>query len=213
MDDLYLSPGDGPQVELRVRASRFLGQVFAAEDEPTAQAQLSSLRRRYHDASHHCWALRLGEPQSLQERADDDGEPHGTAGRPILAALQREKLCDALLVVTRYFGGKLGTGGLTRAYAECAAQALAAAPRRERFVTRVLHLECDFAELGAVEAVLSRRTAWLRSITRGFAPRPQLTLCVLRSHGSALHEEIVAASAGRARLQWVADPRSTGHES
>ena len=201
MDDRYLSPGDGPQVELRVRGSRFLGQVFAVGDEATAQDRLQALRRRTHDATHHCWALRLGEPQAMFERSDDDGEPSGTAGRPILSALQRETLCDALLVVTRYFGGtKLGSGGLARAYADCATHALTQAPRHERFRTRELAIACDFADLGAVEAILQRRAAWLRGVVRQFEAGPRLELLVLRSLAAALAREIVEGSAGRAEL-------------
>jgi uncharacterized YigZ family protein len=202
MDDRYLSPGDGPQVELRVKGSRFLGQVFAVVDAPALAAQLQAQRRRHHDATHYCWAARLGAPPSILERSDDDGEPSGTAGRPILAALQRATLCDALLVVTRYFGGtKLGAGGLARAYGLCAGTALAQAPRVERLLTQELTVSCDFGDLGLIEAILGRRSDWLVTVNREFAPQPQLRLLVARSRVAALARELSELSSGRARLR------------
>jgi len=90
-----------------------------------ALAFLESLRKRYHDATHHCWAYRLGWAESLACRSSDDGEPSHTAGEPILRSMEERGISDASLVVVRYFGGvKLGTGGLARAYKSAARQVL-----------------------------------------------------------------------------------------
>ena len=102
-----------------MKASRFLARAFRADDEAAADTAVAGVRRRFHDASHHCWAFRLGPPERLLERASDDREPKGTAGAPILAALTAADVSDALVVVTRWFGGtKLGTGGLVRSRVE-----------------------------------------------------------------------------------------------
>ncbi len=97
---------------------------------------LEEVRKRYHDATHHCWAYRTGWEDDLESRCSDDGEPSHTAGVPILSTLETRDVSDACLVVVRYFGGiKLGTGGLMRAYRAAAAGALDEASL-ERFVMR-----------------------------------------------------------------------------
>jgi uncharacterized YigZ family protein len=126
--------------ELRVSASRFFAHVGAAADAAAAQEFLAAVRRRYPDATHHCFAWRLGWPPT--ERAADAGEPAGTAGTPILVALRAPELTDVVAVVARYFGGtKLGKGGLARAYRDAVRQALAGlatetARARARFALR-----------------------------------------------------------------------------
>jgi len=201
MEDRYSCLGDGPRIELKVKGSRFLGQAFAVRDEAEAMRRLDALRRREYDATHHCWALRVGEPEQLLERFDDDGEPSGSAGRPILGALLREKLSDGLVVVTRYFGGtKLGTGGLVRAYGEAAAEAIAQAPHHIRHLTATLRVACSFDDLGTVEATLHRFADVIRAVEREFDPTPRLRLSVLRSRAPALRAQLVEDSAGRVRF-------------
>ena len=120
------------EAELRVQRSRFLARVAPAADEAAAKAIIAGTSRLHHDARHVCWAWRLGRTAAPAEARSDDGEPAGTAGEPILAALRKAGLVDCVGVVVRWFGGiKLGTGGLSRAYAEATALALATAPRRE----------------------------------------------------------------------------------
>lgn len=103
-----------------VKRSRFIGRSFRCGSAERALEIVRGLRERYADADHHCWAFRVG-PGAELSRYNDDGEPHGTAGPPILSVLERNRVTNALFVVTRYFGGiKLGTGGLTRAYRETA---------------------------------------------------------------------------------------------
>ncbi|MFQ5748645.1 MAG: IMPACT family protein [Planctomycetota bacterium] len=109
------------------RGSRFLAFAFEVEDEGSFQKELAALRALHPKARHHCWAWRLGEAHRFQ----DDGEPGGTAGRPIFQAIQASGLDRIGIVVVRYFGGvKLGTGGLARAYGTAATRALEAAGRR-----------------------------------------------------------------------------------
>jgi uncharacterized YigZ family protein len=200
--DHYAVFVDGEEVEFRVKGSRFAGQVFAAPDPSIASRRLDAIRKRYHDATHHCWAHQWGRPGHEAERSDDDGEPSGTAGVPILRPLAADPRHDGLLVVTRWFGGtKLGTGGLIRAYGEAAQLALEAA--RSKRVWRLVELcvECDYADLGAVEAVLARAGEMVHAVRREYEPALRFEAEVRRSAASALTEEIIEATAARARVR------------
>jgi len=204
MSDGDRSPGvgDGPEIEHRVRGSRFVGRAFAVTDEDEAAGCLREIRRAHHAATHHCWALRLGPDEPTLERHDDGGEPAGTAGAPILALLHGRGLCRTLVVVTRYFGGtKLGTGGLARAYGEAAALAVDAAPPRTLVGIERFDVVCGWAEIGAVEAVLARRGEVVRGVERDFGDRPRLRVTAERSSARALASEIIEATAARARIE------------
>jgi uncharacterized YigZ family protein len=196
--DVYSTLADGPPCEIRVKGSRFLAQAWRMRSEADLVSRLESRSRRFHDARHHCWGLRLGPPESLLERCDDDGEPSGTAGVPILGALQRLDLYDSGVIVTRYFGGtKLGTGGLVRAYGDAAAAALGAAPRRCAWLLTVLELSCAYEDLGTVEAVLAQHGDVVHGIERRYEPGPRLHVTVRRSCAPALRAALVEATAGR----------------
>lgn len=199
--DRYLVLVDGPEVELRVKASRFFGQALAAGDLDLAQRRLDAIRKRYHDASHHCWALRCGDPEAPLERCDDDGEPSGTAGPPLLHPLRASGALDGLVVVTRWFGGtKLGKGGLVQAYGECAQAALAAAPRREIWREAGLDVQVGYDDIGPVEAVLAREAEFVRGVERDFGAAPLFHLRVRRSAATRFAAQLVEATAGRARV-------------
>jgi uncharacterized YigZ family protein len=153
------------EAETRVSASRFIAFAFPADDEEVARQLFRERERKYFDATHHCAAWRF---RSGGFRAIDAGEPHGSAGFPILAAIDGAGLVDTGVVVTRYFGGtKLGTGGLARAYTEAAAAALAAAPtRRGREGARV-KLRHDYPHTSTVMRLIERFGG--RDIEQGFA--------------------------------------------
>ncbi|MGD9546952.1 MAG: YigZ family protein [Candidatus Krumholzibacteriia bacterium] len=155
-DEFLTLAGPGGS-EIKIQRSRFLGFAAPAPDETAAREFLADLTRRYHDARHHCSAWRLGRPPSVQEVRNDAGEPAGTAGEPILAALRRIDVSDAACVVVRYFGGvKLGTGGLARAYGEAAAAAVAAAGTRTILLGRRFALRFPYAQQRTVSHLLVR---------------------------------------------------------
>ncbi|MCB9830878.1 MAG: YigZ family protein [Planctomycetes bacterium] len=196
--DIWIGAGDGPEIELKVKASRFLGQVFAARDEAEALDRLAGVRRRYHDARHHCWAYALPPLDRPRERFDDDGEPAQTAGPSILQAIQASGLKALIVVVTRWFGGiKLGSGGLIRAYGETAREALAATPRRENWIESRISIDSGYEELGAVEAYLAQQAARLRGVERDFADRARFRVTVARSLASSLVAGLIEATAAR----------------
>ena len=149
----YLAPATPAFGELREKGSKFLAYLAPATGEAEVKAVLAALAARHPDASHHCWASRLGWPP--RERRDDAGEPGGTAGPPILRALQGAGVSDAVLVVVRWFGGtKLGKGGLVRAYGGAAREALATAALVPRLLRQEVELAMPYAHLGAVQRLL-----------------------------------------------------------
>jgi uncharacterized YigZ family protein len=151
--DRYLAPIAPAGAELRERGSRFAARLHPARDEGEAKALLGAVAAEHPDATHHCWAWRLGWPP--RERSSDAGEPAGTAGAPILRSLARAELSDAVLVVTRWYGGvNLGKGGLVRAYGGVAREAVAAARTTTRLLRREVELAIPYPHLGAVQRLL-----------------------------------------------------------
>lgn len=143
--DLYKTIEEAVEVTMRERSSKFLSFIYPVQNEEQIREVLDKLRKRYFDATHHCYAWRLG-PRGEQFRANDDGEPSGTAGKPILGQLLSNEITDCLIVVVRYFGGtKLGVPGLIAAYKEAAANAIEEAHVIEKTVDR--HLTVDFPYL------------------------------------------------------------------
>ena len=157
---LTLPAGRALTAETEVRRSRFLASVTRVGDETAARAVIAGCRSAYPDARHHCSAFVLG-PDPRTERSNDDGEPSGTAGAPMLQVLRSAGLSDVVAVVTRYFGGTLlGTGGLARAYADAVQAALDSDGHRvRREAVDLFELAVPHAEAGRVEAGL--RTAAL----------------------------------------------------
>lgn len=144
------SPAREGFAELEDRGSRFLCWVFALSDEESFLARLSALRAAHPKARHHCWAWRLDE----HYRFNDDGEPGGTAGRPMLQALGAAGFARAAAICVRYFGGiKLGTGGLVRAYAGATAQAAERAGRARIVVLQSWPLRLPFSRLGVRDEI------------------------------------------------------------
>lgn len=149
----YLAPAATARGELRERGSRFLAVVAPATDEAAAEAVLAGIAVEHADATHHCFAWRLGaEPR---ERSSDAGEPFGTAGVPILQVLRGSDLSDAVAVVVRWYGGtKLGKGGLARAYAAATRIAADELPVERRFERHRIAIELPYHRLGAVKRLV-----------------------------------------------------------
>ena len=140
--------------EIEVKHSRFLAIAAPADSPEAAMAFIAAVSTA--DATHNCWAWRIGGLY----RSSDDGEPAGTAGRPILAAIDGQGFDQVAAVVTRWYGGiKLGAGGLVRAYGGCAAECLRTAPRQALIEYRELHLRYPFEHTGAVHAALAQHGA------------------------------------------------------
>ncbi|APW36072.1 IMPACT family protein [Rhodoferax koreense] len=150
--------------ELLIKKSRFIGCVEPMADRALAQARVDALRAEHPGAAHVCWALLAGG----QSAAVDDGEPGGTAGRPMLAVLRHQDLDGVLATVVRYFGGvKLGAGGLVRAYTDAVAQALLTAEKRPLQRMRPLACSVPFALEGLLRREIEAAGATLADVRHG----------------------------------------------
>ena len=137
--------------EIIIQKSRFITYLARATTEEQAQAFISELKKKHHDANHNCSAYVIGERNEIQ-KANDDGEPSGTAGVPMLEVLKKRDLRDTVVVVTRYFGGiKLGGGGLIRAYGSSVSEALNAVGVVERIEHTVVSVNVDYTWLGKLK--------------------------------------------------------------
>jgi uncharacterized YigZ family protein len=136
------------------KGSRFLAFGFPVTDESGVKSILTSLRKKYHDARHHCYAYRIGT-DPFRYRANDDGEPPGTAGKPIYGQIVSHELTNILIVVVRYFGGiLLGTGGLVTAYRSAAASMIASASVTERSLTVTCFLTFPYSSFNGLMKII-----------------------------------------------------------
>ncbi|TMU84095.1 YigZ family protein [Bacillus sp. BHET2] len=150
--------------EINIERSRFITYVNRVETEEEAQEFISTIKKRHHDANHNCSAYMIGE-NNLIQKANDDGEPSGTAGVPMLEVLKKRNLKDTVVVVTRYFGGiKLGAGGLIRAYGRSTSEGLNATGSVERRLMRIMKTTIDYTWLGKVENEVRSSHYQLKSI-------------------------------------------------
>ncbi|HKD12618.1 MAG TPA: YigZ family protein [Thermoanaerobaculia bacterium] len=189
-----LVPARAGRGELKEKASRFLALASPIEDPDKAAQAVEELRREYHDATHVAFAWKMGVGHAARSRASDAGEPSGTAGKPILAAIESAGVTDVLVAVVRYYGGtKLGTGGLARAYREAAARALASAGGSEALETVGIEVRCSFESVGAARRLLGLPGVAL--LEERIAGDCLLRLSVLRSQAAR-----VLAALSEARL-------------
>lgn len=191
MTDTLAGPAD---FLLEVKHSRFLAQAGPVDSAEAAHAFMATVADP--TATHNCWAWRVGD----QYRSSDDGEPAGTAGRPILAAIDGQGYDRVAVVVTRWFGGiKLGAGGLVRAYGGAAAECLRRAQRLPLVAMRTVALQAGFDDIGAVHAVLAAVGAEKRD-ERYEADGLHLEVTVAESQLDALRVQLRDATRDRARL-------------
>ena len=191
MTDTLAGPAD---FLLEVKHSRFLAQAGPVDSAEAAHAFMATVADP--TATHNCWAWRVGD----QYRSSDDGEPAGTAGRPILAAIDGQGYDRVAVVVTRWFGGiKLGAGGLVRAYGGAAAECLRRAQRLPLVAMRTVALQAGFDDIGAVHAVLAPVGAEKRD-ERYEADGLHLEVTVAESQLDALRVQLRDATRDRARL-------------
>ncbi len=155
IEDHYLTVKQFIRYQTKVKGSVFIGSLFPAGTKAQAEQVLANIRREFFDATHNCFAYRIDDNTF---RYSDDGEPSGTAGKPILAMLDKYKLQKVVLVVTRYFGGtKLGTGGLIRAYGECAEQTILQANIIKKTNYHNLTVQYPFETIQQIYQVVKRK--------------------------------------------------------
>ncbi|OKL54506.1 hypothetical protein BSZ39_03805 [Bowdeniella nasicola] len=157
--------------ELEISRSKFLGYTRRVENEAAAREFFAEIRAQYPDARHHCTAFSIADGPNPIERSSDDGEPSGTAGMPMLAALRGSGLIDVAVVVVRYFGGiKLGTGGLVRAYTNTTIATLDAGTKVHLVALPTWELTVGAGDAGRLRAALENQGVSVLNVAYGFDP-------------------------------------------
>lgn len=189
----YKSVKQRSEAEYTVNRSRFIGRCFPVDSEEAALCLLGDIRKKHWDATHNCFAYRIGE--NAAARFSDDGEPGGTAGKPIMDVLTGRGLTNVLCVVTRYFGGiLLGAGGLVRAYSKSAADAVTKAGMVSYLPGTILDIPMDYSRYGALEGFI-RANAEVRNVA--FAQNVVVTAAVEDTNLLKFMKEVTERSDGR----------------
>lgn len=189
----YKSVKQCSEAEYTVNRSRFIGRCFPVDSEEAALCLLGDIRKKHWDATHNCFAYRIGE--NAAARFSDDGEPGGTAGKPIMDVLTGRGLTNVLCVVTRYFGGiLLGAGGLVRAYSKSAAEAVTKAGMVSYLPGTILDIPMDYSRYGALEGFI-RANAEVRNVA--FAQNVVVTVAVEDTNLLKFMKEVTERSDGR----------------
>lgn len=187
-DDLFFTIKKPTTGIYKEKGSRFISFALPVTNETEAKTQLTALTKEYHDARHHCFAYILGHNKQLF-RFSDDGEPSGTAGRPIYGQLLSFNVTNVLLVVIRYFGGtKLGTSGLIKAYKNAAKDALEKASIEKKHVQEHYHIVFPFPAINEVMNLLNKNN--VNILSQSFTDRVSLSFSVRKSFAENLSKTL-----------------------
>lgn len=183
--------------EEEIKKSRFITYLAHTPNVEAAKAFVQSIKEKHHDARHNCWAFVAGRPSdSMQWGFSDDGEPSGTAGKPILAQLTGSDVGEITAVVTRYYGGiRLGTGGLVKAYGGGVQQALQLLQTQEKVMTAIVSLCCDYNQVSLVESLLSEHSGI--QLSADYQTQVSMQLELDQREVSAFCAKLINRSAGR----------------
>lgn len=197
----YKTVYQGGRAEVIEKKSRFIANIFSVSSEEEVQNCLENIKKQYWDARHHCWAYVIGNGNVL-ERCSDDGEPSGTAGKPILEVIKGQGLHNVFVVVTRYFGGTLlGTGGLVRAYTAAAREGLL----HSMIITRIqgikLEIKTDYTGLGKIQYLLAQRG--LFTLKTEYTDLVEMTVIVPLSEEQAVIGEITEGTNGKSDITQI----------
>ena len=189
MEDTYRTIRDLSEGYYTEKRSRFLSFALPVRTPDEVKTQLDIYRKKYYDARHVCWAYMLG-PDRTTFRANDDGEPSSTAGKPILGQINSNNLTDILIIVVRYFGGiELGTSGLIVAYRTAAAEAIAAAHIEERTVDETITITFEYPHLNSVMRIVKEDKPDV--LTQSFELTCEMTLRIRQSRMDALKSRLL----------------------
>ena len=190
---------EGGQGEIVEKKSRFIAYLFPVSEEEEALERIHEIKKKHYDARHNCFAYVIGENNET-ERSSDDGEPSGTAGRPMLEVLTGEGIHNAVVIVTRYFGGTLlGTGGLVRAYSAAVKEGLKNCVLMEKMSGHKLHIHTDYNDIGKLQYLV--RANELFELDTQYGSDVEMILLVPEERIEAVEKEITEKTAGRAVLE------------
>lgn len=188
----------GGSATIEEKKSRFIADVFYIKDEKEAEEKISGVNRKYYDAKHHCYAYIAGK-DGASKRCSDNGEPSGTAGRPILAVIEGAGLTNALVVVTRYFGGVLlGTGGLIRAYTKAAQAGLSASEIASQCPGLIITLKMDYTYLNTVRYCLKENG--VAEIAVRYGADTEMDISMQKSAAPAIKDRLMQLTEGHIRF-------------
>ncbi|MGQ9741477.1 MAG: IMPACT family protein [Chloroflexus sp.] len=196
----YPVPAGTARTELIVRGSRFIAQLFPTPTVDAAREAIAMVRAAMPDATHHCYAYLVGYGSSTIAGMSDDGEPAGSAGRPMMAVLRGADLGDVTVVVTRYVGGTLlGIGGLVRAYSDATRTVLEIVPRTRRVIYQRITVHLQYSDYTAIRRLLEAHAAMI--VEEVFAVDVVITADLATDHVAIVNHQIGEISAGRAQLE------------
>ncbi len=186
MNDIYKTIEKESQGYFKDKGSKFQAFLYPVNDEEEIKQILTRIKKEHHSARHHCYAWRLGT-ETITYRANDDGEPSSTAGKPILGQLQNFEVTQALLVVVRYFGGTLlGVSGLINAYRTAAAEALKNASIIEKLIENEYFLDFTYNELNEVMQIIKQEN--LNILQTWFEQKCRLLFSVRKSESEKIEQ-------------------------
>lgn len=195
----YKTVYEGREGEIIEKKSRFIATVKPVHSEDEALEFIETMRKKYWNATHNCFAYVIGERYEVQ-RCSDDGEPSGTAGKPMLDVLMGEELHDTAVVVTRYFGGTLlGTGGLVRAYQGATKAGLEESLIITKHAGLILKIGTDYTGLGKIQYILGQRK--LSILDTLYTENVEIQVLVPTQEENAVVQEIIEATNGQAVIE------------
>lgn len=192
----WLSLYSGGTGQIEEKKSRFIATIEPVSSEEEACDLIASVKKRYWDARHNCSAFIIGDKGQMS-RCSDDGEPSGTAGRPMLDTLINEHITNVCVVVTRYFGGTLlGTGGLVRAYSRAVKEGLANCTVIKKTVGSRVSFKCDYNDIGKIQYTAAQKGYHIMDCDYG----SEVTVSMISDEGAKLVEDIRDITSGRASI-------------
>lgn len=199
MTDTYKTVQGFAETFYKEKGSKFVGRIYPVHSRDEAQLQVDELRKTFYDATHHCSAFRIGLGDEAIFHYDDDGEPSGTAGKPIYQSIAGAELTNVLIVVTRYYGGtKLGTGGLIRAYGNSAKMTIDVAKIVQRVLKDSVKIHTTYEDISAVMRVIEQFNGSID--TQDYQEAIDLTVQIRRSKVEHFRRQLTEQTAGRVEL-------------
>lgn len=199
-DKIVYEAGCGEIIE---KKSRFIANVFPVEREEEAEQYIEQIKKKHYDARHNCYAYIIGNKGEVK-RYSDDGEPQGTAGKPMLEMLEKEGVTNCLVVVTRYFGGiLLGTGGLLRAYVQAAKEGLNSAVVISRYRGKIVLCDTDYNSMGKIQYIAAAEGAWI--IDTVYSEKVELRILVPQENYASFEKKVTEATNAKTGMELISD--------
>lgn len=201
MEDSYLTIRESSSTEIKIKRSRFIGSALACSSKQIAEQSIADIAKKHYSANHNCFAYQIRSSGSADKfRYSDDGEPSGTAGKPIYDAIRSAQLTNIVIVVTRYFGGiKLGTGGLARAYRDSAKAVLEICKPIEILIVDRYRIQFALNFTNIILRLLSAEG--IRTIENNYTDQGEIIFEVRLSKSEALREALISSTNGRVKIE------------